>query len=45
LMTVTQLLVRCRGCQPNVQPPRVHWWDQKLVRFCHAVSFPSLLRY
>jgi hypothetical protein len=43
LMTITQLLVRSRGCQPNVQPTRVHRRVQKLVRFCHAVIFPLLL--
>ncbi len=24
-MIITQLFLRCRGCQPNVQSTRVHW--------------------
>jgi hypothetical protein len=27
LMIITQLCLRCRGCQPNVQSTRVHWWN------------------
>ena len=43
LMAIHQLLARRRGCQPNVQSTRVHWWNQELVRFCRAVSLPLLL--
>lgn len=41
LVTISQLSVRCRGCQPNVQSTRVHWRNQKLVGYCvcRAVSF------
>lgn len=45
LLTISQLLVRCRGSQPNVQSTRVHWRNQKLVCcVCRAVG-PSLLPY
>ena len=45
LITISQLSVRCRGCQPNVQSTRIHWRNQKLVGYClyRAVSFSLLL--
>lgn len=43
LITTSQLSVRCRGRQPNIQSTRVHWRNQKLVCYCvcRAVSFST----
>jgi hypothetical protein len=32
-MTIVELVGRCCSCQSNIQSTRVHWWNEKLVRF------------